>query len=150
MAPKIGATWRAVIEMSAENRLPIPEGAARRASWLGHGKTVLAILGSDGVIALKDFRTIGPRIEAKLDELSKDPTPENERLIRAIRATHVRFKIYADGRTTVPDDVRLCLGVPPSAVCFVSLIVADGEVMLQASSRSELADAHEVLEDFEF
>jgi hypothetical protein len=149
IAAQAGKTWRAVVELGEDNRLPVPVDASRRAPWLGRDKAVLAILGEDGDVTLRPYAPFGERVEAKLTELAEIGSEESERLIRAIRATRLRVKIYEDGRMIVPTDVRMCLGLIPAGAAFLSLTVLGDEAVLKASGPREISEAATLLENLD-
>jgi bifunctional DNA-binding transcriptional regulator/antitoxin component of YhaV-PrlF toxin-antitoxin module len=150
IAAQVGKTWRAVVELGEDKRLPVPVDASRRASWLGRDGTVLAVLGEDARVTLRPYAPSGERIEAKLAELAESGSAEDERLILAIRATRLRLKIYEDGRMIVPADVRMALGLPPAGAAFLSLTVLGDEAVLKQSGPRELSEAAALLETIDF
>lgn len=146
IAALLGKSWRAVVELGEDNRLPVPGDATRRAAWLARDQAVLAILEEDASVTLRPYEPHGTRIEAKLEELAEAGTDQSESLIRAIRATRVRLKVYEDGRMIIPADVRNCLELPPTGAFFLSLTVTAEEATLKASGPRELSEAHRLLE----
>jgi hypothetical protein len=146
IAAQLGKSWRAVVELGEDNRLPIPVDATRRAAWLGRDQSVLAVLEEDGSATLLPYEPYGKRIEAKLAELAKADSPDGEALILAIRATRVRLAIYGDGRMLVSNDVRDCLGLSPTGAFFLSLTVEAGKATLNAKGPREISEAHRLLE----
>jgi len=143
---QVGKTWRAVVELGEDNRLPVPVDASRRAPWLGRDQAVLAILGEDASVTLRPYAPFGEKVEAKLAELAENGSEESERLIRAIRATRLRLKIYEDGRMIVPADVRMALGLSPAGAAFLSLKVLGDEAVLKESGPREISEAAALLE----
>jgi len=146
IAAQLGKSWRAVVELGEDNRLPIPVDATRRAAWLGRDMAVLAVLEEDGSVTLLPYEPYGKRVEAKLAELAKAESPDAEDLIRAIRATRQRLAIYGDGRMLVPNDVRACLDLPPKGAFFLALTAEAGKAALRSTGPREIADAHRLLE----
>lgn len=146
IAAKLGRTWRAVVELGENNRLPIPVDASRRAQWLNHNSAVLAVLGEHESVTLRPYEVEGKSIEAKLEELSAVGTEESETLIRAIRATRFRLMVYGDNRMIVPADFRMYLRLPATGACFVSLTVLGNEASLKASDPREISEAADLLE----
>ena len=149
IAAQVGKTWRAVVELGEDNRLPIPVDASRRAPWLGRDQAVLAVLGEDGSATLRPYAPFGERVEVKLAELAELGTDESERLIRAIRATRLRLKIYEDGRMIVPADVRMAVGLAPTGAAYLSLTVLGDEAVLKESGPREISEAASLLEDMD-
>jgi len=149
IAAQLGKSWRAVVELGEDNRLPIPVDATRRAAWLGRDMAVLAVLEEDGSVTLLPYEPYGKRIEAKLEELAKADTPDSEALILAIRATRLRLAIYGDGRMLVSNDVRDCLGLSPTGAFFLSLTVEAGKATLNAKGPRDISEAHRLLETIE-
>ena len=146
IAAQLGKSWRAVVELGEDNRLPVPVDATRRAAWLGRDQTLLAVLEEDESVTLLPYEPYGKRIEAKLEELAKADTPDSEALILAIRATRIRLAIYGDGRMLVSNDVRDCLGLSPTGAFFLSLTVEAGKATLNAKGPREISEAHRLLE----
>jgi bifunctional DNA-binding transcriptional regulator/antitoxin component of YhaV-PrlF toxin-antitoxin module len=146
IAAQVGKTWRAVVELGEDNRLPIPVDASRRATWLGRDRAVLAVLGEDASVTLRPYAPFGEKVEAKLAELADIGSEESERLIRAIRATRLRLKVYEDGRMIVPADVRMALGLPPTGAAYLSLTVLGDQVVLKESGPREISEAADLLE----
>jgi DNA-binding transcriptional regulator/RsmH inhibitor MraZ len=146
IAPHAGRSWRAVVELGEDNRLPVPVDAARRAPWLGRDKIALAELGEDRSVTLRPYSPAGEKIEAKLQELDKEGSEESENLIRAIRATRLRLKVYEDGRMIVPADVRMALDLPPTGAAFLSLTVLGDRAVLKESGPREISEAASLLE----
>ena len=146
IAPHAGKSWRAVVELGEDNRLPVPVDASRRASWLGRDKAVLAVLGEEGSVTLRPYAPYGEKIEAKLAELAESGTEESERLIRAIRATRLRLKVYEDGRMIIPADIRMALEIAPTGAAFLSLTVLGDEAILKESGPREISEAASLLE----
>jgi len=149
IAAQLGKSWRSVVELGEDNRLPIPVDVARRAPWLGRDRAVLAVLEEDGSATLLPYEPYGQRIEAKLEELAKADTPDAEDLIRAIRATRIRLAIYGDGRMLISNDVRACLELSPKGAFFLSLTVEAGKATLNAKGPREISEAHRLLETLE-
>jgi DNA-binding transcriptional regulator/RsmH inhibitor MraZ len=146
IAPHAGKSWRAVVELGEDNRLPIPVDAARRASWLERDKAVLAIIEEEGCVTLRPYEPHGKRIEAKLEELAAEGSEASERLVRAIRATRLRLKIYEDGRMVISGEIRSGLDLPPSGAFFLSLTISGEEAALKATGPREISEAHRLLE----
>lgn len=149
IAAQLGKSWRAVVELGEDNRLPIPADAARRAKWLSHDQAVLAIIEEDASVSLRPYEPFGARVEAKLEELAADGSEESERLIRAIRATRLRLKVYEDGRMIVSNDIRNGMGLPPGGAFFLSLTILGEEAALKASGPRDISEAHRLLETIE-
>lgn len=147
IAAQVGKTWRAVVELGEDNRLPIPVDASRRAPWLGRDQPVLAILGEDASVTLRPYAPFGEKVEAKLAELAEIGSEESERLIRAIRATRLRLKVYEDGRMIVPADVRMAVGLAPTGAAYLSLTVLGEEAVLKESGPREISEAASLLEN---
>jgi bifunctional DNA-binding transcriptional regulator/antitoxin component of YhaV-PrlF toxin-antitoxin module len=150
IAAQVGKTWRAVVELGEDNRLGVPVDASRRAPWLGRDQAVLAVLGEDASVTLQPYAPFGEKVEAKLAELAENGSAESERLIRAIRATRLRLKIYEDGRMIVPADVRMALGLPPAGAAYLSLTVLGDEAVLKESGPREISEAASLLESIDF
>lgn len=145
IAAQLGKSWRAVVELTEDNRLPIPIDASRRAPWLGPRQIVLAVLGDDGSAALRPYEPHGKPIEDKLAELAEIGSDESESLMRAIRTKYLRLAIY-DGRMTISGDIRACLGLPPTGAFFLSLTVTGEEAALKANGPREISEAASLLE----
>jgi len=146
IAAQLGKSWRAVMELGADNRLSIPIDAYRRAPWLGGGRIALAIGRSDGTATLQPYEPLGPQLEAKLAELEKIGSEESEELMRAIRSTYLRLAIYDDRRVIIPSDIRMWLGLQPSVAAFLSLTIVGDKATLKQSGPREISEAASLLE----
>jgi len=146
IAAQLGKSWRAVVELGEDNRLSIPNDAARRAPWLEREQTILAVPEEDGSVALLPYETYGKKVEEVLKDLAARDTEESERQILAIRTTRLRLAIYGDGRMIVPADIRMGLGLPPKGAFYLSLTVLAGKATLKASGPREISEAHSLLE----